>query len=77
VIDRGYEVLSRLEKNEFGTDGTPKLSQSKIRQEKVVQQMLIFEDSPALDELRSMDINNMTPVEALNTLARLKKISEK
>ncbi len=77
VIDRGYEVLSRLEKNEFGTDGTPKLSQSKIRQEKVVQQMLIFEDSPALDELRSMDINNMTPVEALNALARLKKISEK
>ncbi|QAR34436.1 DNA mismatch repair protein MutS [Geovibrio thiophilus] len=77
VINRGYEVLSKLEKNEFGTDGTPKLSQSKIRQEKVVQQMLIFEDSPALDELRSMDINNMTPVEALNTLARLKKISEK
>ncbi|MGE4497981.1 MAG: DNA mismatch repair protein MutS [Deferribacterales bacterium] len=77
VIDRGYEVLSKLEKNEFGTDGTPKLSQSKIRQEKVVQQMLIFEDSPALDELRSMDINNMTPVEALNALARLKKMSEK
>jgi DNA mismatch repair protein MutS len=76
VIKRGYEVLSSLEKNEFGTDGTPTLSASKFKAEKVVQQMLVFDDNPAVEELRSMDINSMTPIEALNALAKLKKMAE-
>lgn len=77
VIKRGYEVLSSLEKNEFGTDGTPTLSVSKFKAERAVQQMLVFDDNSAVtEELKGIDINSITPIEALNALAKLKKMAE-
>jgi DNA mismatch repair protein MutS len=75
VIKRGYEVLGGLEKRDSGqTDAKGPVSRQKT--EKVYQPMLIFEDNPALEELKKLDINSMTPVEALNTLMKLKNLAE-
>lgn len=73
VIDRGNEILSTLEKNEFGTDGIPKLAKKRVRQPQIVQPILIFEENEVLEELRNLDVDNLTPVQALNLIAKLKE----
>lgn len=73
VIQRGNEILSTLEKNEFGTDGLPKLSKKMAKKEKIVQPILVFEESEVLEELRSLEIDKITPLEALNLLAKFKE----
>ncbi|BAI81619.1 DNA mismatch repair ATPase MutS [Deferribacter desulfuricans SSM1] len=74
VINRANEILATLEKNEFSIDGSPKLAK---KSEVVIREpVLIFEDHPVIEELRNIDINNMTPLEALNTLAKLKGMLE-
>lgn len=65
-----------LEKNEFGADGQPKLARTAARERKVIQPMLVFDDSPVVDELKNLDINGMTPLEALSMLDKLKKMAE-
>jgi len=76
VISRGYEILERLEKNEFNIDGTPNLSSKKHTESVAIQPMLVFNDHPVLDQLKDLDINSMTPLDALNALNELKKRAE-
>jgi DNA mismatch repair protein MutS len=73
VIKRSFDILSQLEKNEFGIDGLPKLGKSTKGERKILQPLLIFEDHPVIDEIKSLDLNNITPIEALNVLFNLKK----
>lgn len=72
VIKRSFDILSQLEKNEFGIDGLPKLGKTSRTERKILQPLLIFEENPVVDELKSLDINNITPIEALNILYKLK-----
>lgn len=74
VTDRSDEILHQLEKNEFGSDGLPKLAKSSGKTEIVHQPMLIFEENPALEILRDLDINDLTPIDALNKLNEIKKM---
>jgi len=37
-----------------------------------VQRMLVFDDHPALEELRKVDVNSLTPIQALNILSELR-----
>jgi len=76
VIERSYEILNELEKNEFGIDGIPKLAKKSKKREKLVQPILIFEENEAVSELRKIDINSITPLEALNILAKLKELAD-
>jgi len=78
VVARSKEILANLEKGEFDDAGVPRLSVPKGKCSdqplKQSQQMSLF-IHPAehiFEEIRSMDISSMTPLDALNRLSRLK-----
>jgi len=84
VIERAKEILADLEKEQIGTgqqsfgfsqqtlagdtggDGGPSLRQS-VRADRI---------HAGLENLRNLDLNQLTPLEALNKLSEIKKIVE-
>ncbi|MBE9536802.1 MAG: DNA mismatch repair protein MutS [Proteobacteria bacterium] len=79
VVARSKEILSNLERGEFDDEGVPKISVPKGKCSdmplKQSQQMSLF-IHPAehiFEEIRSMDISSMTPLDALNRLSRFKE----
>ena len=77
VIKISLEILSNLEKGELDDEGMPKISLPKSASQPAQKsgQMSLFMH-PAehlLEELRSIDISAMTPLDALNRLSRLKE----
>jgi DNA mismatch repair protein MutS len=73
VIDRAYEILKNLMEAEFDDIGRPRLSKSKKKND-TAQLSLFHTDTKndILNEIEAVDINNLTPLEALNFLSRLK-----
>ena len=79
VISRSVEILKALEHDREDLSGSAKIDVQKI--ETVVQiqseeeQMAIFEfrDDSLRDKIRKIEIDNITPLEALKLLAKLKK----
>lgn len=80
VVKRADEVLQQLEKNQASSVQSKEPITSKIQSGTAADyQLSIFQlDDPVLSEVRNeiigIDINNMTPMEALNKLAEIKKI---
>jgi len=72
VIERAFDVLKNIEKNEFTLDGEPKIAGIKDKN-KSPKPLLLTEEHPVLFELKEVDINNITPLQALNILDKLKK----
>jgi len=79
IVKRAEEVLKQLETDnaEVGSAGRPKVQN--IGKDRDGVQLSIFQlDDPVLsqvrDEIIGLDINNLTPVEALNKLSDIKKI---
>ena len=79
VIERSLEILGNLENGELDEEGMPKLAVPKrscqLGDRDGMRQMSLFA-SPAdhiVNELRSIDISNMTPLEALNRLSKLRE----
>lgn len=77
VVSRANDILKELE----GTTDTKKLSKpvGEIAQNRSGYQLSIFQlDDPVLsqirDELLGIEINNLTPIEALNKLNEIKKL---
>ena len=72
VIKRANEVLSDLENHEdISLMQEKKLPKQKQR---FVQPILVFDNShPVIDELKSIDIDNITPIQAIQILTDLKK----
>jgi DNA mismatch repair protein MutS len=73
VVNRAAEILKQLEK----TRQTPEAKGKKIVQDKM--QLSIFQlDDPVLEQIREeilqVDVNNLTPIEALNKLNEIRKI---
>ncbi|XOB65774.1 DNA mismatch repair protein MutS [Deferribacteres bacterium DY0037] len=81
VITRANDILRNLEKNELSPQGianTPKKEKKQKSHERgVVQTMLVFDDHPVLDELKALDVDALTPLQALNLLSELKKRANK
>jgi DNA mismatch repair protein MutS len=75
VVVRAQEILRNLERTEFDREGRPRLARSENAEPTARRQLALFsgQDEAALDDLRRIDINGMTPVEALAFLAELKK----
>lgn len=74
VITRAGEILTQLEANEIDASGHPKLKASGAQAQPVYQLSLFSPyTSEVEDELKKLDINNLTPVEALNKIAEWKK----
>ena len=77
MLDRAKEILKNLERDEFTSDGTPMLARtSRKKKQQEATQLSIFAavpPSPVLAELEALDIDAMTPLSALSTLAALQK----
>ncbi|EFZ38086.1 DNA mismatch repair protein MutS [Hoylesella oralis ATCC 33269] len=81
IVKRANTVLKELEadNSQVGTVGKP--TARKIEQSREGMQLSFFQlDDPILcqvrDEILGLDVNNLTPVEALNKLNDIKKIVE-
>jgi DNA mismatch repair protein MutS len=74
VIDRAREILTALERDELTRGGRPSVSGTRSDPQR---QLGLFQAPPPDDELRrklsAIDVDHMTPMEALALLAELKK----
>jgi DNA mismatch repair protein MutS len=74
VVHRAAEILAELEQDELRRGGRPSLSGTPAADQ---QQLGLFqtvvEPHPIVEELRRMEVDRLTPLEALNLLARLKR----
>jgi DNA mismatch repair protein MutS len=74
VVDRAREILQNLEQDELSRGGRPSISEAGRSQ----QQMGLFqqpsaEEHPVMKALRAADLDGLTPLDALNLLAKLKR----
>jgi len=77
VTNRSFDILKQLESNNNGSAAKPV---NDIADNREGMQLSFFQmDDPVLskirDEIAGLDINNLTPMEALNKLNEIKKIS--
>jgi DNA mismatch repair protein MutS len=71
VIRRAREILQNLEKNELDTTGNPRFARSGTHEKRVeAEQLSLFPEfsTPFLDDLKELDLNKLTPLQALNLL---------
>ena len=79
IVKRANTVLKQLEQDNSGVGTVGKPSAEALNQSRDGMQLSFFQlDDPVLsqirDEILNLDINNLTPVEALNKLNDIKKI---
>ena len=79
IVKCANTILKQLEANNSGGSAVTKPSVETINQSRDGMQLSFFQlDDPVLcqirDEILTLDINNLTPVEALNKLNEIKKI---
>jgi len=77
VIERAKEVLHNLEANELNPNKTPKLAERRFGSQVNKDQLNLFEiTEPSIfeEELRNVDINRLTPIEALVKLQKLQEL---
>src|SRR5258706_13426825 len=76
VIDRAREILSALERDELTRGGRPSVSgtpDDPQRQLGLFQTPSVPAVDPLRDKLAALDVDRMTPLEALTLIAELKK----
>jgi DNA mismatch repair protein MutS len=71
VVHRAHEVLSDLEAKDSGMPGTGPRTRHTAKP--ALQISLFGEPSPVLEELKKLDVDSLTPLEALTRLYELKK----
>lgn len=79
IVKRANVILKQLEEDNAGVGGAGKPNVQRIDEPKDGMQLSFFQlDDPILtqirDEILGLDVNNLTPVEALNKLNDIKKI---
>jgi DNA mismatch repair protein MutS len=77
VIERAREILANLEANELSPNRMPKLAQKHAGRDSDKNQISLFsktEDSPVEKELKNIEPDRMTPLDALIKLSELKKL---
>jgi DNA mismatch repair protein MutS len=72
IIVRAREILANLEQGELDEAGMPRIARDR-RAKTPAPQLGLFSstDERVVDELRALDLERMTPMDALNALARL------
>jgi len=75
VIQRAKEILRNLEKGELNELGMPRLASSRNTEPQIGQMNLLGEKDPVKEELRKIDTNTLTPLEALVKLNQLKEMA--
>ena len=79
IVNRANDILKQLEQDNAGVGGAGKPNVQHLDEHKEGVQLSFFQlDDPVLsqirDEILGLDVNNLTPVEALNKLNDIKKI---
>jgi DNA mismatch repair protein MutS len=75
VLLRAREILTNLEQTEFDREGRPRLAHAG-GEAAPGRQLALFgarKEEPLMDELRRLDLDTITPLEALQFLAEVKK----
>jgi DNA mismatch repair protein MutS len=72
VCQRAGQILHRLEEQHLADNGQPKLARTLRTAARPPVQLLLFQPQahPILDELRQLEVERLTPLEALERLAR-------
>ena len=86
VVERAHEILRNIEKGEFDHFGTPRIAASTRQQNKKhtvtagknPNQLTLFapDNDPIREKLETIKPDTLAPLEALNLLYELKKLSE-
>jgi DNA mismatch repair protein MutS len=76
VLDRAAEILAGLENGENAGLGRPRMAQPRKRADKPTAQLSLFAPpgDGLADALKEIDLDALTPLEALNKLAELKRL---
>ncbi len=77
VIERAREILANLEANELTPNRLPKLAQRKSGRQSDQNQLSLFVSSSSSQveqQLKAIDVNKITPLDALIKLSELKKM---
>ena len=82
IVKRANVILKELEKDNSQVGSVGKAAVERLDQSREGVQLSFFQlDDPVLtqirDEILGLDVNNLTPVEALNKLNDIKKITER
>ena len=72
VVERAKEILALLEEEHLDGEGRPKIAQQPVKRRRGEVQLTFFApiDHPLLDEIRGLDLNNTTPIGALDIVKR-------
>ena len=74
VNERAKQVLAQLESEHLDGEGRPKIKPPKVRRGGDIQLTLFGPaEHPLLDELRAVDLNNLTPIAALQQIQAWKE----
>jgi DNA mismatch repair protein MutS len=74
VTDRAATILQTLEDDHLNADGRPKVPQRETTKQRRQQRSLFsFPEDPLLDEIRQLEVDQLTPLQALQELCRLRK----
>lgn len=73
VIGRATEILKNLETGELNDSGVPKIAVSEGPLEEQQQMSLLGKKDKLREEIDRLDVNNMTPLEALMALNKMKE----
>ncbi|MFH1775978.1 MAG: DNA mismatch repair protein MutS [Candidatus Omnitrophota bacterium] len=75
VINRAKEILRNLEMQSIAFNGQPSFATNKKRTRKKEEQLDLFSPKPVpfYRELQNLEIDTLTPIEALNLLNKFKK----
>jgi DNA mismatch repair protein MutS len=73
VNERAKQILAQLESEHLDESGRPKMAGSKVkrRPKQDLQLTLFTPEHPVIGELRSLDLNGLTPLEAMLKLKEL------
>jgi DNA mismatch repair protein MutS len=72
IIKRAKDVLANLEKEELNETGLPKLAGRKSKKGTVQLDLFSAASDPIINEIRNLDVKNLTPEEALKKLIEIK-----
>lgn len=75
VVSRAKEILKQLASGEMPTD-TPHISKDSFENEDGQLSLLPAGDSELVQRLKEIDVNTLTPIEALQTLYELTKLAD-
>ena len=72
VVERSKEILAQLEEEHLDAEGRAKIARPRPVEKKTHIQLTLFgaADHPLIDELRKLDLNNVTPLAAMQLLQR-------